>query len=281
MALSYSSNWTFQHLNPDVGIFPQTQPELSSELLAFHDEFAVSDTYIDPFFEQEELFYSDNYTYLIPYLSSESICFNSLTPELCTPQDFEPYHCLKRQKFGEDDYSDFPPYYKFVPNPPILQEVSPELLVPLPEFQSPLVYDGGSVGSAKKPSGGTLSAQSIAARERRRKISDRTQELGKLVPGGQKMNTADMFEAAFKYIKYLQAQVGILEFMGSIQDNDEALCAQELQVLLGSPFVQQKLYSAEKCLVPKKFVQNLAEDPELQSDTQVLKGINQLLKTGG
>lgn len=45
-----------------------------------------------------------------------------------------------------------------------------------------------------------MSAQSMAARQRRRRISEKTQELGKLIPGGQKMNTAEMFEAAFKYI---------------------------------------------------------------------------------
>ncbi|KVH89308.1 Myc-type, basic helix-loop-helix (bHLH) domain-containing protein, partial [Cynara cardunculus var. scolymus] len=43
------------------------------------------------------------------------------------------------------------------------------------------------------------------ARVRRRKISEKTQELGKLIPG-----------AAFKYIKFLQAQVGVLKLMASI-----------------------------------------------------------------
>lgn len=37
-----------------------------------------------------------------------------------------------------------------------------------------------------------LSAQSVAARERR-KITEKTRELGKIVPGGEKMNTAEMF----------------------------------------------------------------------------------------
>lgn len=68
----------------------------------------------------------------------------------------------------------------------------------------------------KKQENGGLSAQSIAARLRRRKISEKTAELGKLIPGGYKMNTAEMFQAAYKYIKFLQAQIGVLKFMASI-----------------------------------------------------------------
>ncbi|KAE9457680.1 hypothetical protein C3L33_10408, partial [Rhododendron williamsianum] len=60
-----------------------------------------------------------------------------------------------------------------------------------------------------------LSAQSVAVRNRRRKITEKTRELGKIVPSGEKMNTAEMFQAASKYIKYLQAQLGILQFLAS------------------------------------------------------------------
>lgn len=55
-----------------------------------------------------------------------------------------------------------------------------------------------------------LSPQSLAARQRRKRISNKTQDLGRLVPGGHKMSTAEMFQAAAKYVKFLQAQVGIL-----------------------------------------------------------------------
>lgn len=55
--------------------------------------------------------------------------------------------------------------------------------------------------------------QSVAARVRRKKISEKTQELTKLIPGGTSMNTAEMLLASFKYIKFLQAQAGILAMM--------------------------------------------------------------------
>ncbi|GJU15751.1 Myc-type, basic helix-loop-helix domain-containing protein [Tanacetum coccineum] len=51
----------------------------------------------------------------------------------------------------------------------------------------------------------SLSAQSLAARARRRKISEKTQEFRKLIPGGQKMNTTKIFQAAFKYVTFLHA----------------------------------------------------------------------------
>ncbi|RZC56056.1 hypothetical protein C5167_014908 [Papaver somniferum] len=83
-------------------------------------------------------------------------------------------------------------------------------------------YRGGGyveASNGKKCNNGRyLSAQSVAARERRRKISEKTQQLGKLVPGGSKLSTADMFHAAYKYVKFLQAQIGVLEFMISIQE---------------------------------------------------------------
>lgn len=60
-----------------------------------------------------------------------------------------------------------------------------------------------------------VTAQSITARKRRRKIANKTQELSKLIPGAHRMNTADMFGAAYKYIKLLKVQVGILDFMAS------------------------------------------------------------------
>nr|GEV57271.1 Myc-type, basic helix-loop-helix (bHLH) domain-containing protein [Tanacetum cinerariifolium] len=53
----------------------------------------------------------------------------------------------------------------------------------------------------------SLSAQTLAERASRRKISEKTQELGKLNPDGQKMNTAEMFPAAFKYVRISKQQI--------------------------------------------------------------------------
>ncbi|KAF8410290.1 hypothetical protein HHK36_002816 [Tetracentron sinense] len=98
----------------------------------------------------------------------------------------------------------------------------------------------------KKPNNGCLSAQSIFARHRRRKNTEKTQVLRKLIPGETKMNTAEMFQAASKYVRYLQAQVRLLELMGSIQESKGPSHVEELKVLLASPLIQEKLSLLEK-----------------------------------
>ncbi|KAL2474149.1 transcription factor bHLH [Forsythia ovata] len=280
MALSYYSNWeALQHLNSDMNCsFAQTQSQLSPELLGFNDDFLLADTFIEPLFEPNDSFYPENYSTLI--LDP----LNTLKPEPFLLQEFESYNHYKRLK--SYNYQDYYPEYQhglfcgYIPNPSMIQDFSPEVMMPpLPDFPTPPpVYSSGSSESiVKKPNGGSLSAQSIAARQRRRKITEKTQELGKLIPGGQKMNTAEMFQAAYKYIKYLQAQVGVLEFMGLYQETaGEQFLSEELHGLLESPLIEEKLYSTEKCLVPKKFVEALANDHEIQPRLQVLKELKQL-----
>ncbi|KAG8385174.1 hypothetical protein BUALT_Bualt03G0014500 [Buddleja alternifolia] len=269
MALSYYSNWgAFQQLDSEMNInLAPPQPEqLPSDLLSFPDVWNI-----DSLFEPNDLFCTDD---------SDSLQYdvvNSLTTEpFSLQQDFEPFHYPKRQKpcdYEEIIYSDYNNSFfnePLFPSPCLnLQDysMSESVMPPLPDFPTgPPVYSAGNCENVmkKETTPGTLSAQSVAARQRRRKITEKTQELGKLIPGGQKMNTAEMLQAASKYIKYMQAQVGILEFMGSYnQENKEAFESEELHGLLESPLIQEKLYSTEKCLVPQKFVQKLSSDRQI------------------
>lgn len=152
-------------------------------------------------FDLHPLYHEDQQ--VLPYLSSQWDPLNiSLSEILTVPQDFDTqssYYYPKRQKcYGNEyNFSDFTPtlFDGFLPPMPDSYHVE---------------------CSRKMMNERSVSAQSIAARERRRKISEKTQELGRLIPGGNRMNTAEMFHAASKYLKFLQAQLGILQLMPSI-----------------------------------------------------------------
>ncbi|KAG5552571.1 hypothetical protein RHGRI_010602 [Rhododendron griersonianum] len=302
MALSvYNSNWApLQHPNfpPEItnaAAFPPQPalPELDMELLAFQDHLFYHpddpcSTSIDPLFHYP----ANSDLNILPCLALPPPPQPPLDNSI-PPQPFQcSYQYPKRQKCYEDDYYDYCYYPEeelmpslkpdgFVANPPLL---IPEFSLPS-EIYGPVVpaFDYGGCGDQEASSGGggggSLSAQSIAARQRRRKITEKTQELGKLIPGGHKMNTAEMFHAASKYIKYLQAQVGILEFMGSAAHEESLLHTRQLQALASSPSIQEKLYSSDKCLVPKQFVGTLANYPDLHSNALISTELHQLMRS--
>ncbi|WCJ34253.1 basic helix-loop-helix (bHLH) DNA-binding superfamily protein [Euphorbia peplus] len=66
--------------------------------------------------------------------------------------------------------------------------------------------------------------QSIAARERRHRISDRFKILQSLVPGGTKMDTVSMLEEAINYVKFLKAQIMLHQTIMNAMDRDRDTC---------------------------------------------------------
>lgn len=57
--------------------------------------------------------------------------------------------------------------------------------------------------------------QSVAARERRHRISERFKTLQSLVPGGSKLDTVSMLDEAIHYVKFLKTQIWLHETLTS------------------------------------------------------------------
>ncbi|XP_010478497.1 PREDICTED: transcription factor bHLH52-like [Camelina sativa] len=143
----------------------------------------------------------------------------------------------------------------------------------VPDFSPAFKVGWSDKCDTKKPE---LSAQSIAARKRRRRITEKTHELGKLIPGSQKHNTAEMFQAAAKYVKFLQAQIEIFQLK---QTNtwESSKVGREMQFLLASQGIQEKLSTEEVCVVPREMVQVLKAEECILRNPRISRDLNKLL----
>ncbi|KAI3720490.1 hypothetical protein L2E82_31477 [Cichorium intybus] len=278
MTLSFYNNCS-SHDTAYSSLFRPTPP--SPELFTFHEDYTFYDTGFNPLFDRNYInnleainpsiascTYSD---ILPPVLPIGNVLLPSSEQQVSSFTYRDPYNLPNSATFDHEQLSQF--YTKFTTTSEL-----PSELPPLPEtyqgsgFAATLrpwydsecgscidqVEESCNVQVKRKNVGngrGRLSAQSMAARVRRRKISEKTQELGKLIPDSHKMNTAEMFQAAFKYIKFLQAQVGVIKLMNSIPETEQVLRNGEMQALVTCTLMQEKLYTAEKCIVPKRFAE--------------------------
>lgn len=145
----------------------------------------------------------------------------------------------------------------------------PQLDLTLSESENHTQTLDSIVQSFKSPPPSPFIPQSEIARRRRKKISEKTRFLQKLMPWKKKMDTGTMLQEAYKYIKFLQAQISILQSMpitsGFLSSDHQRVNGappgfdygglgklnrqQLLQVLVNSPQAQTMLYSQGFCIV--------------------------------
>lgn len=127
------------------------------------------------------------------------------------------------------------------------------------------------LASSSSPQSSPPPRGSALARQRRQRLSDKTRCLQKLLPWDKKMNIATTLEEAYKYIKFLQAQLRALQSMPShslivsraaaaaaaVDDEDVGAVFsalgrltrnQLLQVVVNSPVAQTMLFSRGYCV---------------------------------
>ncbi|KAJ1298957.1 hypothetical protein BS78_01G494200 [Paspalum vaginatum] len=166
--------------------------------------------------------------------------------------------------------------------------VLPLPLPPPPPPPQQLVFVRGGGADDAKSTGGSAcqSAQSAAARQRRKRISEKTAELSRLIPGGHKLNTAEMLEEAARHVKLLQAQVGVLVLMRAVGSNEEeeeeeeempSVAQEQMHALLVRGRVQERLAAAGRCLVPTKLVEAVAKDRAVMSNAVVNRDLGRFV----
>ncbi|KAG8053113.1 hypothetical protein GUJ93_ZPchr0001g31258 [Zizania palustris] len=265
----------FHLADPDMSFLQDVHPEVTDALLGFvYDPLDASanaclDDFLDPLPDQHAA--TDGQP-------------RAKRPRACVVVDNDPL-----LDFTADAYGLAPQWGGCAAQThvPMLPELSTEFVLPAPppppmqkHQQLPQVFVRGA--DPEKTTGNRCqSVQSAAARERRRRVSAKTAELSRLIPGGHKLNTAEMLQEAARHVKLLQAQIGMLALMPTVEAKVPSMAQEQMHAMLVCSGVQERLAGEGKCLVPSKLVHAMANDKAIKTNPQVNRELNRFMESLG